>query len=83
MELDDGINQPPKVVVWCGRNPTHCDTCAEPIKDIFFDTVTQMGPWGCICPSCFTLGPSIGKLGVGFGQKYVLQENNTFLKVAG
>lgn len=55
---------------WMGPKPVECDTCAAPIKDVFYDMATRRGPWACMCPTCATLGPGIGKTGTGLGQKY-------------
>ena len=62
------------MTIWMSAVPTKCETCDEPITTMFYDEKTQMGPWGCICPTCHTLGPGIGKLGTGFGQEYTKTE---------
>lgn len=55
---------------WMSAPPEKCDTCDEPIGDVFYDAKTEMGPWACMCLSCHTLGPGLGKLGTGLGQEY-------------
>jgi hypothetical protein len=68
---------------WAGGNPTSCDTCGTAIENVFYDAGTVYGPWACMCTSCFTLGPGLGKLGQGLGQKYELQADNKFHKTGG
>lgn len=63
--------------------PDSCDTCDTPIKDKFYDAKTVMGPWANMCPSCFNLGPGIGKLSTGFGQEYTKQADGKFHKTKG
>jgi len=72
-----------KKVYWLSPAPAKCDTCDTPIQNVFVDGKTEYGPWGCLCMSCFTLGPGIGKLGTGFGQKYQKQQDGKWLKVEG
>ena len=55
---------------WLSPVPEKCDTCDTPIENKFYDAKTSMGPWACMCPSCFTLGPGLGKLGQSMGQEY-------------
>ena len=55
---------------WMSAPPKKCDTCDAEIHDKFYDAKTNMGPWGCMCPTCFTLGPGLGQLGLGKGQEY-------------
>lgn len=71
------------MTTWCGLVPTKCDTCGTPITDTFYDAATSHGPWACMCPSCFTLGPGFGKLGPGFGQQYEKQSDLKFKKTGG
>ena len=58
------------IVRWISPVPGFCETCDGPIKDKFYDAKTKLGPWACMCPTCFTLGPGYGKLGQGLGQEY-------------
>ena len=68
---------------WLSPPPEKCDTCDTPITDTFIDGKTTLGPWGCLCPTCFTFGPGIGKLGTGLGQKYEKQADGKWLKTGG
>jgi hypothetical protein len=68
---------------WMGTLPETCDTCGTPIIDIFYDAKTKFGPWGCMCPTCQTLGPGLNKLGTGLGQEYKKQADGRWLKTAG
>jgi hypothetical protein len=69
---------------WIGGNPTSCDTCATTIEAVFYDAKTNIqGKWACMCPSCFTLGPGLNKLGPGYGQRYERQEDGNFIKTGG
>jgi hypothetical protein len=70
-------------VFWSGPIPTECDTCETPITEIFYDAKTQYGSWANMCPSCHTLGPGLGKLGLGLGQKYEKQITGRFMKTKG
>lgn len=60
------------MIYWLSPVPEKCETCDAPIGEKFYDAATDSvtGPWACICPTCFTLGPGIGKLGLGLGQEY-------------
>lgn len=51
-------------------NPTKCDVCNGPLKDVYVDGRTVHGPWANMCPSCFFISPGVGKLGVGNGTKF-------------
>ena len=57
---------------WLSPVPGFCETCDTPLKKVFYDATTECvhGPWAIMCPSCFNLGPGIGKLGTALGQKY-------------
>ncbi len=69
---------------WAGGAPKACDTCDTPIDKVFYDARTSVsGAWGHLCPSCFTFGPGLGKLGPGFGQKYEKQADGSFEKTGG
>jgi len=69
-----------KSVQWLSPVPDRCETCEAPIKSVFYDAKTTMGPWACMCPSCFTFGPGINKLGLGLGQKYTKRSNGKWVK---
>lgn len=55
---------------WNSPVPEVCETCGGKIIGLFVDGKTKMGPWACMCFSCFMLGPGLGKLGCGLGQMY-------------
>ena len=71
------MDKPP--VRWLSPVPGFCENCDGPIHKKFYDAATKAGPrsemaiagpWAIMCPTCFTLGPGYGKLGLGFGQEY-------------
>lgn len=62
---------------------TGCDVCGTAFDKVFYDAKTSQGPWACMCPTCQTFGPGLGKVGLGVGQKYELQENGRWLKTEG
>lgn len=57
-------------IYWLSPPPENCDTCGAPIGKVFYDARTRRGPWACMCPTCQTLGPGMGRVGTGFGQEY-------------
>ena len=67
---------------WLSPVPGFCETCDGPIKDKFYDAKTNMGPWACMCPTCFTLGPGYSKLGTGLGQEYTF-DGKHWIKTGG
>ena len=70
------------VARWLSPVPGFCETCNDPIKDKFYDAKTNMGPWACMCLTCFTLGPGYGKLGIGMGQEYTF-DGKHWIKTGG
>lgn len=62
---------------WLGSST--CDICKTQITDELYDARTTSGPWATMCKDCFKQH-GIGKLGIGYGQKYVLHEG-VFVKV--
>ena len=73
---------------WLSPVPGFCETCDDPIHKKFYDAATKRpdgrsGPWACMCPTCFTLGPGFGKLGQGLGQEYTQQPDGKWLKTGG
>ena len=78
---------------WLSPVPGFCETCDGPISSIFYDAATKspikynpprLGPWACMCKTCFTLGPGFGKLGQGYGQEYTFDKATGFwLKTGG
>lgn len=72
------------MATWMGGDPTSCDTCDTSIEGIFYDAKTSIqGKWANMCPSCFTLGPGLGQLGPGKGQRYEKKEDGKFHKTGG
>lgn len=74
--------------------PAHCGTCGTrilgkyyygKIDDGTFEVHLHLhrGHWEVMCPSCFHLGPGLGKLGMGFGQEYTKQTNGEWKKTGG
>ena len=61
-----------------------CDCSAR--LTIYYDTATVHGPWANLCPTCNTeIGVTHGKdskLGTGIGQKYELQSDGSYKKIA-
>ena len=57
------------------------DDFNSPIIDEFIDGKTTLGPWGFMTPESYNIY-GIG-LGIGYGQKYVKQENGKWLQVEG
>lgn len=59
---------------WSGTPPTHCDICNRNLVAIgvFVDGRTAFGPWAMMCDCCHN--DNGGRLGVGFGQRYLLVE---------
>lgn len=72
-----------KEVYWLSFPPDNCEICEAEIDALFYDAATVMGPWACMCHSCFALGPGLNKLGTGLGQKYQKQPTGKWLKTGG
>ena len=68
---------------WLSPVPEKCDICDAVIDVTFYDMKTNMGPWACMCTACATLGPGIGKTGLGLGQKYSKKPDGKFHKTEG
>jgi hypothetical protein len=75
-------SNPIKQIRWMGEVPPTCQTCPNPIVNLFYDEKTRMGPWGILCHTCHTLGPGIGQLGQGYGQRYE-KIGSVWVKTAG
>jgi len=56
---------------WMSEPPQECDACGGKIGKVFVDGVVH-GRWGIMCPMCHRSRG--GRLGVGVGQRYVLNE---------
>ena len=50
---------------WYGILPKSCDICKRPLKKIFIDGRTKMGPWAIMCNNCFK------EHGVGLGIEFL------------
>lgn len=68
---------------WLSPLEDKCQTCDQPFGKLMYDMKTNMGPWANMCNDCALLGPGIGRLGTGLGQKYQKQSDGRWLKVAG
>jgi len=52
------------------------------ITDVFYDGKTRMGPWAIMSPQAWrTYG--VGRVGLGYGQKYQRQPDGCWLKIEG
>lgn len=58
------------------------DDFGDKIKDIIIDGKTKMGPWGLMTERSYQQY-GIGKLGMGYGQKYKKQSDGKWLKIEG
>lgn len=54
---------------WAGSTPVICTCCRQEPKKYFVDGKTKFGPWTIMCNECWPQF-GVGRLGVGFGQKY-------------
>jgi hypothetical protein len=58
------------------------DDFGKPISDVFYDGKTRVGQWAIMTPSSWqTYG--VGRVGIGFAQKYRRQADGQWLKVEG
>lgn len=85
-----------KTIQWLSPVPVTCETCDAPIGKVFYDAKTKYGPWACMCPTCFIMGPGLHKVdpglhkvgpglhkvGLGLGQEYKKQ-GGVWIKTAG
>jgi len=72
-----------KRVYWSSPLEDKCQTCSLPFGDTMYDMKTVHGPWANMCHSCAMHGHGIGKVGLGFGQKYEKQPDGKWLKTEG
>jgi hypothetical protein len=73
-----------KQVYWTGDVPAEDDfgvPISHTVGSAFVDGKTRHGPWGFMSVSSYAL-EGCG-LGVGLGQKYVMQADGRWLKVGG
>jgi hypothetical protein len=65
---------------WLSQPPTKCQIRGENIVMSFIDGSTGSGSWAIMCNECHKV---FGKgLGIGKGQRFVLQGDGRFLKVS-
>jgi len=82
-DIDNEYSNSGEPVQWLSPAPIKCDCCSASIKGEFVDGKTKIGLWACMCMNCYLLGPGIAKLGLGLGQRYVLQADGVWLKMEG
>lgn len=58
------------------------DDFGKPIKGVFVDGKTRMGPWAIMSPESFRIH-GVGKYGTGYGQRYVKGASGKWVKVEG
>lgn len=70
-------------VYWLSKVPEGCQLTGEPFDGVMYDAKIKAlnGQWGLVCQSTFDLFDC--RLGLGYGQKYELQEDGRWLKTAG
>lgn len=56
-----------QVAQWSSPPPTACDCCEAKIETEFYDATTTLGRWAIMCFTCWSLGPGINRLGIGYG----------------
>ena len=61
--------------------PERCDVCDDSFDQTMYDARSAFGPWANMCEGCWKDAGS--PLGTGRGQKYKLQPDGKWLKVAG
>jgi len=71
---------PPKVY-WSSPLPDACQLTGKPFNGVMYDANLPGLGWGNFCFEAFD--ERGGKLGTGLGQKYRLQDDGRWLKVAG
>lgn len=68
-------------VFWKG-NVGEDDDFGQPIRGVFIDGKTQMGPWAIMTPASWQMY-GVGRLGTGYGQKYKQMADGRWQKVEG
>ena len=66
---------------WLSPVPEGCQLCSRPFLGIMYDARIRTGQWANMCSSCHR-SYGVG-LGLGRGQRYMLQKNGKWLKVGG
>ena len=69
----------PKPVYWIGDIPSK-DDFGKPYDNVMYDAKTKQGPWANMSSASWKIY-GVGKLGTGYGQKYVKQADGRWLKV--
>jgi len=57
--------------------PTHCDVTGSPLTNVMYDAKTKRGPWATMSQRGWE-AHGCGRLGTGFGQKYLRNEQGEF-----
>ena len=73
---------------WLGSTPTVCQLCEGEFERVMIDGRSgphPFSPWGLVCLGCFErqTGNPWAKVGLGYGQMYVLNEEGDWILVAG
>jgi hypothetical protein len=84
--------EPQEIVFWLGE-VSGCQTCSmkfgtSTTTTVFYDMMLarddgKTGKWACMCSSCALGGQGVGKLGVGYGQRYDRQIDGRWKLTAG
>lgn len=69
------------MATWIGPIEDKCNLCGDPFKGTMYDARVPHAGWANICQRCF-IGHGCS-VGTGQGQKYRLQADGQWLKVAG
>ena len=69
-------------VYWLSPLGTRDDFGKE-YNDVMYDARTYTGQWANMTESSWRINRAVGKLGTGYGQKYVKQADGRWLKVEG
>jgi len=64
---------------WTGQQA--CDYCGE-AADTMYDSASKEGPWAFMCPDCWEKH-GLGKIGVGYAQRYDRDPDGRLFKTAG
>jgi hypothetical protein len=67
---------------WMGSSIKANDDFGNPVKDVFVDGKTKMGPWAIMSPESWRIY-GVGSYGTGYGQRYCKTHDGRWLKVEG
>jgi hypothetical protein len=70
-----------KPIYWTGPLDKACQLTGKPFRGVMYDAKLPGYGWGNYCEAAFLKYG--GQLGMGLGQKYQLQSDGKWLKVAG